>query len=207
MPAGYDLVLTDDSAFSDVFAKYNIGLFLARNTRPMRQFGEAYMARLVQEPRTPDQEFVNKLLRHAGPAMGLRMHVLDPALFTNGMRFYQKRERHPLNMSAIALLIYFAYWVLRLTIKDVDAKARITAVYNLFAFACLMILVMVIPRLTDSLHPGNGGNPALGGEDLDNTLRSVFYPVIIGYTLIGLWMAQLYYRYSSIKDKFESEEF
>ena len=55
-------------------------------------------------------------------------------------------------------------------------------------------LLFVIPRLTDSLHPGNGGNPGLGGEDLDNTLRMIFYPSIIGWTLIGLWMANLMYR-------------
>jgi heme exporter protein C len=112
-----------------------------------------------------------------------------------------------LNMSAIAMLIYLAYWILRMSIKDIDARARIAAVYNLFAFVCLMILVMVVPRLTDSLHPGNGGNPALGGEDLDNTLRAVFYPVIVGYTIIGLWMAQLYYRYMCLEDKWVSKEF
>lgn len=110
-----------------------------------------------------------------------------------------------LNMSAVAMLVYSAYWLLRNSISDPDTKARMTAVYNLFSFVCLMFLVMVIPRFSgsDSLHPGNGGNPALGGEDLDSTLRAIFYPAIIAYTLIGLWVAQLYYRYLSIKDKFE----
>lgn len=106
-----------------------------------------------------------------------------------------------LNMSATALLVYFAYWFLRASINDVDTRARLSAVYNIFAFVCLMILVMVIPRFTDSLHPGNGGNPALGGEDLDNTLRAVFYPAIIAYTLIGLWISQIYYRFVSLKEK------
>lgn len=112
-----------------------------------------------------------------------------------------------LNMSATALLVYFAYWILRSSISDIDTRARIAAVYNIFAFVCLMILVMVIPRFTDSLHPGNGGNPAMGGEDLDNTLRAVFYPAIIGYTLIGLWMAQLLYRYLKVKDRWETKEY
>lgn len=112
-----------------------------------------------------------------------------------------------LNMSATAMLVYFAYWILRSSISDIDTRARIAAVYNIFAFVCLMILVMVIPRFTDSLHPGNGGNPALGGEDLDNTLRTVFYPAIIGYTLIGFWMAQLHYRYLRIKDSWEAKEY
>jgi len=113
-----------------------------------------------------------------------------------------------LNMTAIALLIYFAYWILRASIEDVDSRARLSSVFNLFSFVCLMILVMVIPRLSeDSLHPGNGGNPAFSGEDLDNTLRAVFYPAIIAYALIGFWMAQLIYRYDILKNNFLDKEY
>jgi heme exporter protein C len=103
------------------------------------------------------------------------------------------------NMTAIALLIYFAYFVLRAVFEDPEKRARISAVYNIFAFATLIPLIYVIPRLTDSLHPGAGGNPALGGEDLDNTMRLVFYPAIIGWTLFGLWMANLLYRMERLK--------
>jgi|APTNR8051073442_1049403.scaffolds.fasta_scaffold06924_4 heme exporter protein C len=94
----------------------------------------------------------------------------------------------------VALLIYLAYFVLRSAFPDQERKGRISAVYNIFAFVALIPLIYVLPRLTDSLHPGNGGNPALGGEDLDNTMRMVFYPAVLGWTLIGAWMASLYYR-------------
>jgi heme exporter protein C len=97
-------------------------------------------------------------------------------------------------MTAIALLIYLAYFILRSSFEDPEKRARIAAVYNIFAFVALIPLIYVIPRLTDSLHPGAGGNPALGGEDLDNTMRMVFYPAIIGWTLLGYWMASLSYR-------------
>ncbi len=106
-----------------------------------------------------------------------------------------------LNMTAISLMVYLGYWILRSSIKDVDSRARLAAIFNLFAFVNLMILVMVIPRFTDSLHPGNGGNPAFGSEDLDNTLRAIFYPAIIGYFLIGLWMSQLSFRFRLIEEK------
>ena len=109
-----------------------------------------------------------------------------------------------LNMSTVAMLIYVASLILRSSIKDVDRRAKLSASYNIFAFAALIPLVFVIPRLTDSLHPGNGGNPALGGEDMENTLRMVFYPAIIGFTLLGLWMASILIRYESIKDKWMS---
>jgi len=108
-----------------------------------------------------------------------------------------------LNMTSIALLIYCSYWILRSSITDIDTRARLSSVFNLFSFVALMILVMVIPRMTDSLHPGNGGNPAFGDEDLDNTLRTIFYPAIIAYTLLGLWIAQLSVRYYRAKDNIE----
>lgn len=106
-----------------------------------------------------------------------------------------------LNMAAISVAIYLAYSVLRKGIKDVDAKARLSASYNIFAFVMMIPLIFIIPRLTDSLHPGNGGNPALGGEDLDNTLRMVFYPAIIGFTLLGIWIGNLSYRAQLLFDK------
>ncbi len=111
------------------------------------------------------------------------------------------------NMSAIAMLIYLAYFVLRQSFEDRERKARISAVYNIFAFAALIPLLFVIPRLTDSLHPGNGGNPGFGGEDLDNTMRLVFYPAIIGWTLFGFWLADLYYRIANLRDQQEESEY
>jgi heme exporter protein C len=106
-----------------------------------------------------------------------------------------------LNMTAVAMLIYLAYLVLRGSSTDHDKRAKVSASYSIFAFLALIPLVFVIPRLTDSLHPGNGGNPALGGEDLDNTLRMFFYPSIIALILLGTWMAVLLIRYERLKEK------
>jgi heme exporter protein C len=105
------------------------------------------------------------------------------------------------NMTAIALLIYLAYFILRAVFDDPDKRARISAVYNIFAFVALIPLIYVVPRLTDSLHPGAGGNPAFGSEDLDNTMRLVFYPAIIGWTLVGYWLGNLLYRMERIRLK------
>ncbi len=103
------------------------------------------------------------------------------------------------NMAAIALLIYAALMVLRSSIEDEMQRARLAAGYNMFAFMLLIPLLFIIPRMTDSLHPGNGGNPAMGGEDLDNTMRMVFYPAVIGWVLLGIWISQLVYRIDVIK--------
>ncbi len=95
----------------------------------------------------------------------------------------------------IALLIYAGYFVLRASFPDPEQRARLGAAYNIFAFACLIPLIYILPRLSgNSLHPGAAGNPAFGGEDLDNTMRMVFYPIIIGWTLFGFWLATVAYR-------------
>lgn len=106
-----------------------------------------------------------------------------------------------LNMSAVAMMIYLAYSILRASLNDADKRAKVSAAYNIFAFVAMIPLLFIIPRMTDGLHPGNGGNPALGGEDLDSTLRLIFYPAIIAYTLLGIWMSSLLFRIRNIELK------
>jgi ABC-type transport system involved in cytochrome c biogenesis permease subunit len=103
--------------------------------------------------------------------------------------------------AAIALLIYFAYFVLRGSIHDIDKRARISAVYNVFAFAFLFPSIWILPRLMESLHPGGQGNPALNPKDIDARMRLVFYPAVIGWTLLGVWIVSLKVRMSIIKEK------
>ncbi|WP_041693890.1 cytochrome c biogenesis protein CcsA [Emticicia oligotrophica] len=94
----------------------------------------------------------------------------------------------------VGLLIYASYFILRSSFEDEQRKARLSAIYNIFAFATFLPLVWILPRLTDSLHPGNGGNPAFGKYDMDNHMRMVFYPAIIGWTLLGVWISSLRIR-------------
>jgi heme exporter protein C len=105
--------------------------------------------------------------------------------------------------TAIALLIYFAYMILRDSINDMDKRARISAVYNIFAYAMLFPCIWIIPRSLPSLHPGGeSGNPALNfSNDLDSRMRIVFYPAVAGWTLLGVWITTLKIRVSLLKEK------
>ena len=104
-------------------------------------------------------------------------------------------------MTAVALLIYLAYFILRHSFDEYEKGARMAAVYNIFAFASLVPLLYIVPRMFASLHPGATGNPAFGSQDLDNTMRAVFYPAILGWSLLGFWIAQLRIRYQRLLDK------
>src|SRR5690606_14644215 len=104
------------------------------------------------------------------------------------------------NGSAIALLVYLAYFVLRGSIDNQEQKARLSAVYNIFAFAAIIPLIFIIPRLQDSLHPGSGGNPGFNAYDLDDRMRPIFYLAVIGWFLIGLWIANLRIRFRALHE-------
>ena len=104
-----------------------------------------------------------------------------------------------LNSVAVGMLMYLAYLILRGSFDDEQRRARISAVYNVFAFAVFIPLIFIVPRLTDSLHPGNGGNPAFGRYDMDSQMRMVFYPAIIGFTLLGVWITELRVRLRRVR--------
>ena len=110
------------------------------------------------------------------------------------------------NGAAIAVLVYLAYFVLRGSLENQEQRARLSAVYNIFAFAAMVPLIFIIPRLTDSLHPGSGGNPGFNMYDLDSRMRMVFYPAIAGWFIIGFWIASTRIRYKILFEEYADLE-
>lgn len=104
-----------------------------------------------------------------------------------------------LNGTAATLLLYAAYFILRNSITDEAKRARLAAIYSIFAFAMMFVFIMVLPKMTDSLHPGKGGNPGFNKYDLDSNMRMVFYPAVIGWSLLGVWMMSLRVRMTLIE--------
>ncbi|MDQ7949333.1 MAG: cytochrome c biogenesis protein CcsA [Pedobacter sp.] len=105
------------------------------------------------------------------------------------------------NFAAIAVLLYFAYLILRNAIDEEQKRAKISAIYNIFAFPMMIVLVFVLPRLQASLHPGNGGNPGFNTYDLDSRMRMVFYPACMGWIVIGYWIYTIRFRIRTLEDK------
>lgn len=106
-----------------------------------------------------------------------------------------------LNGSAIATLMYLAYLVLRNALEEEQKRAKISAVYNIFAFPIMVVLLYILPKLTDSLHPGSGGNSTFGDLDMDNNMRPVFYTAVIGWILTGSWVCTIRYRLRLLENK------
>lgn len=107
--------------------------------------------------------------------------------------------------AGIGMLIYFAYFILRGSFTDAQQRARISAVYNILAMPTFLALIYVMPRLTDSLHPGNGGNPGFNAYDRDRQMNMIFYSAIIGIMLLSWWITSLRIRSRMIEEQLNDE--
>jgi len=106
------------------------------------------------------------------------------------------------NCAAICLFIYFAYFILQYAFAhNTFLRAKMSNVYNIIAFGMSCLLLLILPRLSDSLHPGNGGNPGFNIYDLDGKLRWIFYPSVFGWLFLGIGMANIVSRYLILKHK------
>ena len=63
----------------------------------------------------------------------------------------------PIQVSAlVTFLIYLAYFLLRASFAEPEGRAKVAAVYNIFAFAVLIPLFFIVPRYFEGLHPTDG---------------------------------------------------
>lgn len=157
----------------------------------------------VRYLRNPSSELDRKVVEYAnvGMAFGI-LGILTGMLWANytwGSPWHGDPKQ---NGAAIALLVYLAYFVLRGSVDNAEQRARLSAVYNIFAFAAMIPLIFIIPRMTSSMHPGSGGNPGFKTyDDLDYRMWAVFYAAIIGWFLMGLWIASIRIRIKSLEEK------
>lgn len=152
----------------------------------------------------PDSDLRSEAFVHAGLLFAI-LGLLTGSLwarFTWGSWWLSDPK---LNGAAVTTLIYLAYMVLRQSIRDPEQRGRIAAVYNIFSFVLLIVFLLILPRMAqESLHPGSGGNPAFSRYDLDNSMRMVFYPAVIGWFMLGLWIARIRIRFKRVAQKIDS---
>lgn len=109
----------------------------------------------------------------------------------------------PIQVSAlISLLIYLAYFLLRSSFSEPEQRARIAAVYNIFAAATLIPLFYIIPRILPGLHPTSADSGNKGGNfvgTMDATGKLVFWPAVLGFILLGIWIYSQRNRIEQLK--------
>jgi heme exporter protein C len=105
-----------------------------------------------------------------------------------------------MNLAALAMLIFVAYFILRSAFNDSEKKAKISAVYNIFGVTTIPFLLYIIPRQLPSLHPGAEGNPAFS-EITAPELRYIFYPAVVGFIGLSLWIINVVDRYKVLQQR------
>lgn len=163
-----------------------------------------YAIRYLKNP-THESDLKSVAYAHVGTAFGV-LGMITGMLWANytwGSPWHGDPKQ---NGAAIALLVYLAYFVLRGSLDNEEQRARLSGVYNIFAFAAMIPLIFIIPRLTSSMHPGSGGNPGFNAYDLDSRMRLVFYPAVIAWFLIGLWIVSLRVRIKKLEEKIIDRE-
>ncbi len=148
----------------------------------------------------PDHDTASAGFAHTGLIFGI-LGLLTGMIWANytwGSPWHGDPKQ---NGAAIATLIYLAYFILRGSLDNHEQRARLSSVYAIFAFAAMIPLIFIIPRLTSSMHPGSGGNPGFNMYDLDSNMRMVFYPAVAGWVLLGLWIALVRIRLHKVEEK------
>ena len=88
--------------------------------------------------------------------------------------------------------------------NDIDKRARISAVYNIFAYAMLFPTIWILPRLTESLHPGgqgSEGNPGLNPNDTTPAMSMTMWIAVLGWILLSVWITTLRIRLTILTEK------
>lgn len=105
-----------------------------------------------------------------------------------------------MNLAALGLMLFVAYFLLRQAFDDPEKRAKVSAVYNVFATTTVPFLFYVIPRQMNSLHPGAEGNPAFS-EVTAVELRIIFYPAILAFFGLAFWLMDILNRKKALEAK------
>ncbi|MCC6817832.1 MAG: cytochrome c biogenesis protein CcsA [Bacteroidia bacterium] len=112
-----------------------------------------------------------------------------------------------LNGVAAGMVMYLGYLLMGYSITDKEKRDRILAVYNVFVFPLFIALIYVMPKLSQfSIHPGSGDTVNFKTYNNTNNMQTVFYPAVIGWTLLFVWIAEIRSRVALVKIQSNNEE-
>lgn len=107
----------------------------------------------------------------------------------------------------ILLLIYGAYFALRSAVDGAEKKARLAAVYSIFAFITVPFLMFIMPRVLPSLHPSDSVVDSSGQFSMSATTAVVFFPSLVAFTILFFWVYSIGLRiYQSQRKRMEEQD-
>jgi heme exporter protein C len=169
---------------------------------------------LAKKKSTPEQKMLLDQKARAASAVGLLFTLLSTVTGSIWAKFswgtFWNWDPREVDIF-ILLLIYAAYFILRSLLEESEEKkARIAAVYNIIAFASVPLLMFVLPRIAQSLHPGGGGAEAPvinanGKTHTDPTLLGMLWTNVFVFVLLYFWLADLTRRVLGLAEHEEED--
>ena len=104
----------------------------------------------------------------------------------------------------ILILIYGSLFALRSAIENDDKRAKLSAVYSIFAFLTVPFFVFIMPRIMTGLHPGSADDTTSGPVldfQMSGSMMLIFYLSLLSFTILYFWMWKLSYKSLIIHDK------
>ncbi len=108
----------------------------------------------------------------------------------------------------ILLLIYGSLFALRSAIENEEKRARLSAVYSIFAFLTVPFFVFIMPRIMAGLHPGSADDTNAGPVvdfQMNSTMQVIFYISLFAFTILYVWMWKMGYKSILIKHQIIKE--
>jgi len=99
----------------------------------------------------------------------------------------------------ILLLIYGAYFALRSAVDEETRRARLAAVYAIFAFAAVPFLIFVVPRVLPSLHPTDSIIDSEGRFALNGIIFMILFSSLIAFSGLFYWIYRIALRTAIIE--------
>jgi len=100
----------------------------------------------------------------------------------------------------IVILIFMAYFGLRMSVEDPRTRARLSAVYAILGFAAVPVLYWVLPQMTAAIgitmHPQN-----VITKGMDVPYRITYNLSLLGFMGITVWMHHLQLRLARLQDR------
>lgn len=104
----------------------------------------------------------------------------------------------------VSLLIYLGYFLLRSSFSEPEQRGRIAAVYNIFAYATLIPLFFIVPKMLPGLHPTAEQGTMIFQKKYDGNSYIIMLISIFGFSFLGLWMWEVRSRLAIVSEKLEN---
>ncbi len=105
----------------------------------------------------------------------------------------------------VLLLIYGSLFALRSAIENEEKRAKLSAVYSIFAFLSVPFFVFIMPRIMVGLHPGSANDTTAGPVvdfQMNGNMMAVFFLSLIAFTMLYFWLWNIRVRSILVSNSF-----